>query len=461
MLFLSFPAKHQKTMEKKSILKTPAEFNLNKSVKNVSIDKDLKSPMNFVQSEKDIGNKASAMKKPSDFTLATEINPRIDKSRDLNVNLMKCQKISEKLQHDQPKKSDDFNELFYKENIVKLQEKLKEKDVQIEKLNLEFLKSNQEHKQTIDLLTKKLNEAEFNFQMLTTEHTTKDSKYFLEVKSVYEKYISLQQKFESEKANLSSKIVNLEEDVLQAQSENKVLNELLGQSNFKIDILKEELGKINNNYSEIYATFHDKQSNDKNEIRNLENRVYDLEDTNNELTKQNEKLQQQIVLNTENATSLKSELDEKTSLIASKDDEIISLMQQNDSTFQKNKILEKRIKDLCNELDAEKEHVKLMSQKFANLEKEISTLNQMWDSSKYELANKTKDLMELEKTCQTLQSSNKQFSLRVDTLNNMFAMQEKELNHNKINQSEKLICLWRQKVYQLLVQLKSKEMEEF
>ena len=371
-----------------------------------------------------------------------------------------CQ-LPESLQLGQTKKLVGFNELFYKENILKLQDNLKEKDVQIEKLNFELLKSEQEHTQSIDLLKKKLNEAEFNRQMLTTEHTTKDSKYFLEVKSVYEKYISLQQKFESEKSNLTSKIVNLEEVVVQAQSENKVLNELLGQSNFKIDILKEELGKINNNYSEIYANFHDKQDNDRNEIKNLEKKFSNLEVVNKDLTHHIEKLQQQIVLNAENTAVLKSELDEKTTLIASKDDEIISLLHQNDSTFQKNKILEKRTKDLFNELDEEKERVKSISQKYANLENEISALNQMFDTSKYELANKTKDLMELETTCQTLQSSNKQFALRVETLNSMFTMQEKELNQNKVNQSAKLICLWRQKVYQLLVQLKSKEIEEF
>ena len=448
-------------MERKSILKTPAEFNLNKATRIDSPSKDLKSPMNFAQSEKDVGDEIFPMKKPSDFTLSSESSPITDKSKDSSVKLSKGCQLPESLQLGQTKKLVGFNELFYKENILKLQDNLKEKDVQIEKLNFELLKSEQEHTQSIDLLKKKLNEAEFNRQMLTTEHTTKDSKYFLEVKSVYEKYISLQQKFESEKSNLTSKIVNLEEVVVQAQSENKVLNELLGQSNFKIDILKEELGKINNNYSEIYANFHDKQDNDRNEIKNLEKKFSDLEVVNKDLTEHIEKLQQQIVLNAENTAVLKSELDEKTTLIASKDDEIISLLHQNDSTFQKNKILEKRTKDLFNELDEEKERVKSISQKYANLENEISALNQMFDTSKYELANKTKDLMELETTCQTLQSSNKQFALRVETLNSMFTMQEKELNQNKVNQSAKLICLWRQKVYQLLVQLKSKEIEEF
>ena len=452
-------------MERKSVLKTPAEFNLisSKASNSNSISKDLKSPSLFAQTDDtDVSNEKFEMKKPSDFTLSFESDTTEEKSiKSRRSGLQVPVKHKLEVPFHNKMKFAEIDETFYKESILKLQEKLKEKDVKIEKMNLDFLKSEQEYKQKIDSLTKRLDETEFQCQMLTTEHSTKDSKYFFEVKSVYEKYISLQQIFELEKAKLSSNIANLKEEVMQAQSENKVLNELLGQSNFKIDILKEELGKINNNYSEIHANFHNKQDHDRKEIENLEIKMNELEATNIDLSEKIEKLQNKIVINAENNANLKSELDEKNLSIGSKDDEIASLLQENDSAFQKIELLEKRNKDLYNELHTEKEHANLMSQNLSKLERDVSTLNRMWDNSKYELAIKTKDLTEFETTCQTLQSSNKQLALRLDALNNMFAIQDKELTQNKVNQSAKLICVWRQKVYQLLVQLKSKEMEEF
>lgn len=454
----------------KFVLKTPAEFNLiplNNTT--TTVNSNLKSPSNFskVESVKESLSKQE-MKKPSDFTISNKPNIKEMQSKPQQVVKLEnsaldfpVRKTSFVKSFETEKFVSRFDEESYKESISALREELDVKDSKLKRLNLDLLKSEQEYKSKLNNMTKKLDEAEFQCQILAAEHSSKDSKYFDEVKSVYEKYITLQQQVDSEKSNLASKIHCLEEELSHFRAENRVLNELLGQSNFKIDVLKEELSKIHGNHSETLVNLHKKQDEDETKIIHLEKEIGEINSTKAKLLEQIEDLGSKLLGKEKLTSELKSEIDENAMVVASKEGEIAKLQKKIKVISKEYKDLEGKTKDLHNKLEIETECKQLASLENLKLENEVHKLNQLSDNSSYELAIKAKHLMELETTCQSLQSSNKQLTLRLDALNNMFSMQEKEIGTSKTNHSTKLICLWRQKVYQLLVQLKSKELEEF
>ena len=90
------------------------------------------------------------------------------------------------------------------------------------------------------------------------------------------------------------------------------------------------------------------------------------------------------------------------------------------------------------------------------------------ESSSESLKIKTKLLedenLQLRGTCQSLESAVELLNVRLLSLNNIIKIQETELSKDGIHitggKSEKMISAWRDKVYSLLVQLKSHQILE-
>ncbi|XP_066925348.1 putative leucine-rich repeat-containing protein DDB_G0290503 [Clytia hemisphaerica] len=451
-----------------SNLKTPAEFNGKASEDSVL----LKNPTNFT-SKLNLGldkrakienQDISRMKKPSDFTVNPLLSKQSISKKVLNKQVVeppalekrevsKNSILSKQLSH--------VDEQFYKESIRKLQKSITDKDLDW-KLSEEKWKTKLKAKeQEVADLTNKLDETKMHCQMLSSEHNNKDSKYFLEVKSVYEKYINLQQQFDSEKNKLLSKIDQLECQKAALKSENNFLKDAIKDGELKVTFLNNQVSEIQNSKVSIAQ----EQEKEKDEylqmIEHLNVENGELKKRCNSLKDDNTKFSNEIITKEHLIKEMSLELKAQKSLLSTKGSEISSLMQENLDVCNEKKMLEEKHGDICNELHCLKEKYHNEMTEYGYTQNELTKMKNILDETKFELVAKTKDIFELEKTCNTLQCSNKQLNLQSEALSELLKLQDNVLSLSKTNKIGNAVVLWRQKVYQLLVLLKSKEMDEF
>ena len=458
--------KHLKRMS--SNLKTPAEFNskVKKGDLLLRSPTSLTSPssLGLDKIRRNEKQANSIMKKPSDFTVNPLVSKKLDSKRVSNkhgqepLSPEKREFSENLLLRNQLSHAD---EQFYKESIRKLQKSMADKDLELkildEKWEAKFIAKEQE----VADLTKKLNEADMHCRMLSSEHNTKDSKYFLEVKSVYEKYINLQQQFDCEKNKLLSKIDQIECQNATLETENKVLKDALRDGELNVTSLNSLISEMKNSQILILQ----EQEKEKGEYYQ---KIESLNVVNGELTKKChtlkddiENLAKDISTKEQMIEEISSEYQTQKSIVSTKESEISSLMQENIDACNEKKRLEKKLGDICDELHCLKEKHHNEMTNYSYTQNELTKVKNILDETKFELVSKTKDIFELEKTCNALQCSNRQLNLQSEALSEMLKLQDNVLNASKTNQIGNVLVLWRQKVYQLLVLLKSKEIDEF
>ena len=219
-----------------------------------------------------------------------------------------------------------------------------------------------------------------------------------------------------------------------------------------------ELSETRNEHKLTILRNKDQEQELLNELKLTRTAKEELITHHSKLMDQNENLKTTLNENVAQLNKLEQVVKVQEKDIIEKDEEIMSFIAES-VNLKKNVVENENI--LKSQLVVENE-------KNGNLLCEVECLTQkLMDAVKasenfqYELASKSKDCGDLEKTCTALQLTNKQLNIRLDTVSEMLTLQEKSLNHSKTKQTENLLDLWRQKVYQLLVLLKSKEIEEF
>jgi len=442
-----------------SNLKTPSEFNAPKEEKKLV----LKAPSLFhnadvhkCQSKK---SNFEVMKKPSDFfTFSPKkksdlgIDDSTKEERNTSVHLVKS---SDSVKDNLKAK---FCEQHCEEKLRKLETLLEDKELHFKQNQHERESIFKKYQHNIQQLEKRLQESEERCQLLLAEHNGKDSKHFSEVKSVYEKYIHLQNQYEHEKNVLSTKILGLEKKLGQAKSDNLNLNKILDQT--RSDLLSSQTNlstTINENKINVLR-YQDQEEQLLKELKSTRISKDELVVHHNKLMNENENLKTELLEKVAHFDRFEQVVKAQEKDIVDKDEEIMSFIAESVNLK----------KNLVENENALKSQFLIEKERNVNLSCEIESLTQkLMDAAKisencqYELASKLKDCGDLEKTCIALQLTNKQLNIRLDTVSEMLTLQEKSLNHSKINQRENLLDLWRQKVYQLLVLLKSKEIEEF
>ncbi|XP_065660582.1 mRNA export factor GLE1 [Hydra vulgaris] len=289
-----------------------------------------------------------------------------------------------------------------------------------------------------DQAKKEINCLQKNIEKMERDH-------FQEIKSMYEKYIVLQNDKDNEKKDFEKKVLKLEqllceknetihtqqclviqqeENMSKLQSKNMSLDEklksVIESHNQEILLLAKEKDKI---ITEIFQN--------KNEIQLLRNELATTkEDFNNTEKKIIEK------------------------------DEILENLNKchNDSMDKKNSELSKereQTKCLKTELKTKVEIIFDLEKQLTECKLEIDSLKSAdkTQSLKNEIFLRNQEINQLQQTCKVLQSTNELLNVRLNALNEVLRLQE--VNMTGAGSSEdKILNLWRNKVYSLLVQLK-------
>ena len=442
----------------KNNLKTPSEFNVSKGEKKFV----LKAPSLFHNTDLEKHqNKSNSqvMKKPSDFSTFSP-KKKVDLTTDESTNEERKSKVQ--LLQSSDTIADNLKKKLCEQHC---EEKIKNLEALLEKKELQYKQKYEEneniftkYQQDIQELEKRLQKSEERCQLLLAEYNGKESKHFSEVKSVYEKYIHLQHQYDHDKNMLTTKISGLENSLEQLKSESLNLNANLNQTRSDLLTSQTELSETRNEHKLTILRNKDQEQELLNELKLTRTAKEELITHHSKLMDQNENLKTTLNENVAQLNKLEQVVKVQEKDIIEKDEEIMSFIAES-VNLKKNVVENENI--LKSQLVVENE-------KNGNLLCEVECLTQkLMDAVKasenfqYELASKSKDCGDLEKTCTALQLTNKQLNIRLDTVSEMLTLQEKSLNHSKTKQTENLLDLWRQKVYQLLVLLKSKEIEEF
>ncbi|XP_047131983.1 repetitive organellar protein [Hydra vulgaris] len=287
-----------------------------------------------------------------------------------------------------------------------------------------------------DQAKKEINCLQKNIEKMERDH-------FQEIKSMYEKYIVLQNDKDNEKKDFVKKVSKLEqllcekneefytqqclviqqeENMSKLQSKNIALDEklksVIESHNQEILLLAKEKDKI---ITEIFQN--------KNEIELLRNELAttkeDFNNTEKKIIEKDEVL--------ENLNKCHNDImDKKNS----------ELTEEREQTNRLKAELKTKV-EIIFDLEKQLTECKLESLKGADKAQSL----------KNEIFLQNQEINQLQQTCKVLQSTNELLNVRLNALNEILRLQE--VNMTSAGSSEdKILNLWRNKVYSLLVQLK-------
>lgn len=451
-------------INQKETLKKPSHFVGTASNQATKVS-SLVSPAMILNKQKDgISNldtkkqSFGEVKRPSDFILKTDT---------LTKNIQKKGKNPYEMSHIGNLPNDNLINANSKlQSFATKEELLKLKDT-VKYQQQEILISKQHHdkekscwQETEKNLKTELERASSKITTMQRKLDETENNKFMDTKSIYEKFISLQAKYDREKDALEDKVSFLEQKLSRYYSENE---ELLKTLQVEKDITSKLLTNLKDLEMENKvngAKYEERilQLNTTIEIVKRENTVH--ESTESELRNRCEKAEESV--------SEKSKCYQELFQINK------SLETLTHEQSDKLELLEDKIRVLEENLSAclsENKNYKLsVEEKVCEIEllnNKLRGLNEDNELVKIDLSNaiseneKLKQLklesQEYEKTCKALQLTNQQLNIRLEALNEMLKIQEASLNGLPCGtQSETLLQAWRCKVYQLLVLLKSK-----
>lgn len=459
------------------VLRRPSQFGVK------TRDLDLKSPSTFCMKESD---KKHHVVTPSDF-----VNNKKKSIKDVLVEQYvppgqyskpahkMASEISPKITAPEYHLPFSQNKEFFKEKYLQLEIKYTNDEKKVEQLNMKlqeqynvfvneklelqnkYDKLIAEHCQKIENLEVKNRSLDNNLQKVERNH-------FNEIKIVYDKYIAFQTQFDEEKRFLVNKIKTLEQQFSDCSDQKSVVKSEVDKMQVKI----KETSEINSA-----------------EISNLENIIKKL---NLELDNTNQKLKLSDTEKMECSTDLekiklsiqelekelqveKSLTKDYNSKIEQKDEEILQMLEeikQNKELFQLKmenigrKLEEERNQKALFEADLNEKNmlVTQLENKLAQASKCIKDLNKNIEKqniTEKQMKLQREEIEMLQYTCRTLQSTNELLNVRLSSVNDMLKLQDVSskgvLSGEKY---DKLLKMWREKVYSLLVLLKTYELKE-
>ena len=281
-----------------------------------------------------------------------------------------------------------------------------------------------------------------------------ERKHFQEIKSIYEKYIALQNDRDNEKRDFERKILKYEETF--REKDNKIHNQqcLLAEKDLKIKLNENCISKLQLEYMALDEELKNVNVSHEKEI----------------LLKSTEK-ETQILENKNQIELLQTELAQKTELLKNMGEKIMEEEKSLEKLkIKQNEVIDKKVSELTEELNKHvtfneilETDLKTKAAKIFDLEKQIAEYK-MEKSSSTLVAEKFQSLVndnlvqhqeinQLKQTCKLLQSTNELLNVQLNALNEILRLQEE--NMTSVGSSEnKILNLWRNKVYSLLVQLK-------
>lgn len=472
MLFIYF---YSKIMNKqKEMLKKPSHFHDPGSTKQ-SDGSALLSPAMLLSKSKEKATQPieskklqiQEVKKPSDFVLNTDVRPKKQSENDMHLNDQRL-----KLNGSYPNQTFDkkitlvagvktlvhpsiSDELFKLKDIVKCQKQeilLSKRQLDVEKLNWHDTEKN---------LKTELEKAEMKISNMQKKLDETETSKFMETKSIYENFISFQAKYDREKYILEEKVSAFEEKAFKFSNEKEELLRILQSERDENIGLQKSIKEIETEMKVIAAKYEVRLTQVNITMEELKHENVHCKIIESELKEKCHKLETVVA---EKLTSIQ-EMEAANKTLQS-----LSKAQSETVLYQEAKIneLEEKLADSlkekdnfemkAGEKDKENEQLKGMLNR---LNTELELIKAELSNVKFEYENlklSKSEYKEYEKTCKTLQLTNRQLNIRLETLNEMLQMQEGALNGLPFDsQSQKLLQTWRCKVYQLLVLLKSKD----
>ena len=365
-----------------------------------------------------------------------------------------------------------------KKEYTKLEKMYVDSKNKLDKLEIKFSKVMKScEKQNVDdnvvnennnekKLTQQLEAFKFQNEFLREKLQNLEQGQFSDVKVVVDRYLS-QNQYETEKLTLNNKIIDLDRKLFEMNKENETLSkEIEGKDQ------KYEKAMIRNNqerysYEECIAKLNAKISEtiDENEKVRIEKEdcfgKYDhslktVVEVNQiiEMKKKciddlTAKINHGINKNYDLSNKMEKERETFESALANIEkmlkEEVVSNSKLHDEITQR----DYHIKQLQNDLD----EIKLFTH-------ELQCDNDKLISFKKHLDLQCEEIVQLQSSCKTLQSTNETLNIRLNSSHEMLRMQETYTNgYVNDDKHEKMLQMWRGKVYSLLVLLKLQEMK--
>lgn len=285
------------------------------------------------------------------------------------------------------------------------------------------------------------------------------------VNDAVNRYLS-QNQFESEKVAFNNHILKLERNLFEKSKENEDLSKSIEAKDQRY-----EKAMLRNN-EERYSY--------KECIVKLNARISDIMDENEKLRGEKEDALMKLEDSLKNAGGTSMIIKEKDKYIddlsVRYDNELNNSADLNrkidvqKETYESALVnVEKMLKEevVCNsnsqnEIKDYKNKVRLLENKLDEMNaflKDLQSDNEQIKVLKNHMDMKCEEIIQLQGTCRSLQSTNETLNIRINSLSEMLDLQEPYKKGFLKGDKEKLLQMWREKVYSLLVLLKSKEMK--
>lgn len=311
-------------------------------------------------------------------------------------------------------------------------------------------------------LTKQLEEIQRQNQILSGKLKNIEQCQLSDVKNVVDRFLT-QSQFENEKESLNTKIQKLEEKVaeLEASKEGLLID---------IDNKDERYEKaMVRNKEERYSY---EECMDKLNVR-----ISDMIDENERIRDEKEDLLLKYENSVKTMENMKKEVETKSRTVDDLNkklsEELNKSTDLNDSLGKQRETFEAALKNvermlkeevainanLDRQLREQDVHVKDLECKVTTMNQDFNYNGEMIKTLKNNLETQSKENSQLQQLCQTLKSSNESLNVHLTSMNEVLRMQEPYTGILSGEQTAKMLQMWREKVYSLLVLLKMKELK--
>ena len=313
-------------------------------------------------------------------------------------------------------------------------------------------------------LARQIYEIKSENELLQDKVKHMDRDHFTEMKNVYDKYIVLQSQCEDEKSKLNKRLSELELKLSDIKIDKSNLLKALEQAKNKLKtnaevamesqcLNKETIEKLYVQISDMKEEIVRLHLEKKDSSVKLESFATNVSSLNKSLHEKNsvlEDLNNCLLKYKNNAEGISNDIESKKIALELLEKQVRDEINKNLQLECIIKEKEKEIKNVENDLNQMKYQVNNMS---VDIEKSITLENQ--------LKFQEQEMQQLQNTCKTLQSVNEFLNVRLSSVNEVLRLQE--LTNKEVltgNKSDKLVQVWREKVYSLLVLLKTQEFKD-
>ena len=433
------------------------------------------------------------------------LNNNLNTVEDLNYKATKPTTISKKIPSPGHCKDCGYQDLYndlklqYESTygiITSLQKQLIDQAESLQTSNSTFLTKekywNQEQeslRQREKYLSEKVQSLKEEIKERQRTQELSESRYFDGIKKAREDNIIIEQKYNEEISRLNSKVSELQkrlsfeqQTVKDFQDESQRQSSSFKQNERDYNLKVEELLKrFDTEKSELVKTFEKESVSMQSKQGQMESEILDLKKELSTALKELEYkeaslsvVEQDIAERVSVAASYKLKIDSLEASMAEElkthNEEIAkmeSLHIQNKEDLAKqweekvvslqedNKVLEENLKEKEVTLASCEDNLRQLRAYIGGDEQNSSSLRKELESQKDQCS-------QLQLTCETLQSTNELLNIRINSINEVLKIQEKEISScakwkSGNENGERLMQKWREKVYSLLVCLKSQE----